>query len=138
LIDDITIICLTGLNSQGTEGVAAMVREDKLSYKEFESLVAKALASIPENFHAFLENVAVLIEDEPPEDMPDVMGLYEGIPLVERSIDDSLLPDCITLYRGPIERTCRTPDEIEAEVRLTVLHEVGHFFGLEESQLEQL
>ena len=115
-----------------------MVREDKLSYKEFESLVAKAMASIPENFHVFLENVAVLIEDEPPEDMPDVMGLYEGIPLVERSIDDSLLPDCITLYRGPIERTCRTPDEIEAEVRLTVLHEVGHFFGLEESQLEQL
>ena len=115
-----------------------MVREDKLSHKEFESLVAKALASIPEEFRDFLENVAVMIEDEPPEDMPDVMGLYEGVPLVERSIDDSLLPDCITLYKGPIERTCRTPAKIEAEVRLTVLHEVGHFFGLEESQLEQL
>ena len=115
-----------------------MVREDKLSHKEFESLVAKALASIPEEFRDLLENVVVMIKDEPPEDMPDVMGLYEGVPLVERSIDDSLLPDCITLYKGPIERTCRTPAEIEAEVRLTVLHEVGHFFGLEESQLEQL
>ena len=115
-----------------------MVREDKLSHKEFENLVAKALASIPEEFRDFLENVAVMIEDEPSEDMSDVMGLYEGVPLLERSIDDSLLPDCITLYKGPIERTCRTPTEIEAEVRLTVLHEVGHFFGLGESQLEQL
>ncbi len=115
-----------------------MVREDKLSHKEFESLVAKALASIPEEFRDFLENVAVMIEDEPPENMPDVMGLYEGVPLVERSTDDSLLPDCITLYKGPIERTCRTPVDIVAEIRLTVLHEVGHFFGLEESQLEQL
>ncbi len=115
-----------------------MVREAKLSYKEFESLIEKALASIPEEFRDFLENVVVMIEDEPPEDMSDIMGLYEGIPLLERSIDDSLLPDCITLYKGPIERACRTPAEIEAEVRLTVLHEVGHFFGLEESQLEQL
>ncbi|MFC1956261.1 metallopeptidase family protein [Chloroflexota bacterium] len=115
-----------------------MVREGELSHKEFESLVAKALASIPEKFRDLLENVAMMIENEPPEDMPDVMGLYEGVPLVERSIDDSLLPDCITVYKGPIERTCRTPAEIEAEVRLTILHEVGHFFGLEESQLEQL
>ena len=110
-----------------------MVRKDKLSHKEFESLVAKALASIPEEFRDFLENVAVMIEDEPPEDIPDVMGLYEGVPLVERSVDDSRLPDCITLYKGPIEHTCRNPAEIVAEVRLTVLHEVGHFFGLEES-----
>lgn len=115
-----------------------MVRVDRLSNRRFESLVAKALASMPQEFRSCLKNVAVLIEDEPPEDTPDLMGVYEGIPLVERSIDDPLLPDCITLYKGPIERTCRTPAEIEAEVRLTVLHEVGHFFGLEESQLEQL
>ncbi len=115
-----------------------MVREDKLSHKEFEILVTEVMASIPEEFRNLLENVAIMIENEPPEDMSDVMGLYEGVPLVERSIEDSLLPDCITLYKGPIERTCRTSAEIVAEVRLTVLHEVGHFFGLEESQLEQL
>jgi predicted Zn-dependent protease with MMP-like domain len=109
-----------------------------MSDEEFEHLVGKALASIPEEYRAFLENVVVMTEDEPPDDMPDVMGLYEGVPLVERSIDDSLLPDCITLYMGPIKRACGTPAEIEAEVRLTVLHEIGHFFGLEESQLEQL
>ncbi len=57
---------------------------------------------------------------------------------VDRSIDDTILPDCITLYKGPIKRACRTRAEMEAEVRDTVLHEIGHFFGLEESQLEEL
>jgi len=115
-----------------------MVRKDKLSYKGFERLVGKALATLPEEFQGYLENVVVIIKNEPPDDMPDVMGLYEGVPLVERSIDDTILPDCITLYKGPLERTCRTRAEIENEVRVTVLHEIGHFFGLEEGQLEHL
>jgi predicted Zn-dependent protease with MMP-like domain len=115
-----------------------MVRNDSLSHQRFERLVEKALATLPKEFQSYLENVAVVIEDEPPNDMPDVMGLYEGVPLVERSIDDTILPDCITLYKGVIERACRTHAEIEAEVRLTVLHEIGHFFGLDEGQLEHL
>ena len=78
----------------------------------------------------------MLIEDEPPEDMPDTLGLYEGVPHIERTLDDTIIPDRITLFKGPIERACRTEDEIESEVRLTVLHEVGHFFGLEEEELE--
>ena len=115
-----------------------MVRKDKLSHKEFEHLVEKALVALPEEFQCYLENVAVVIENEPPDDMPDVMGLYEGVPLVERSVDDTILPDCITLYKGPIERACRTHAEIEAEAGITVLHEIGHFFGLDERQLEHL
>ncbi len=115
-----------------------MVRKDKLSREGFKRLVEKALAALPEEFHRYLENVAVVIEDEPPGDMPDVMGLYEGVPLVERSIDDTILPDCITIYKGPIERACRTRTEMEAEVRVTMLHEIGHFFGLDEGQLEHL
>ncbi len=59
-----------------------------------------------------------------------------GVPLIERSLDSVSLPDRITLFKGPIERACRTHAEIETEVRLTVLHEIGHFFGLEEGQLE--
>ncbi|MBI4303691.1 MAG: metallopeptidase family protein [Chloroflexi bacterium] len=76
------------------------------------------------------------MEDEPPEDVPGVLGLYEGVPLTQRTLDDMTLSDRITLYRGPIERACRSENEVEAEVRLTVLHEVGHFFGLEDEQLE--
>lgn len=98
--------------------------------------MAKALAALPEEFRSRLENVVVLIEEEPPEDMPDTLALYEGVPLTERSLESITLPDRITLFKKPIERACRTEEEIEAEVRLTVLHEVGHFFGLEEAQME--
>jgi predicted Zn-dependent protease with MMP-like domain len=116
----------------------AMVRKDKLSHGGFERLVRRALINLPEEFQSYLENVVVVIEDEPPDDVPDVMGLYEGVPLVERSLDSTNLPDRITLFKRPIERTCRTEKEIEAEVRVTMLHEIGHFFGLDEGQLEQL
>ncbi|MFC1593220.1 metallopeptidase family protein [Candidatus Omnitrophota bacterium] len=113
-----------------------MTRTVKLSRRRFERLVAKALASLPDEFKSRLENVVVLIEDEPPEDMPDTLGLYEGVPLIERTLDDTCLPDRITLFKRSIEHACHTENEIEDEVRLTVLHEVGHFFGLEEEQLE--
>ncbi len=113
-----------------------MARTIRLSHRRFERLVAKALSGLPEEFRIRLENVAVLIEDEPPADMPDTLGLYEGVPLTERSLDGITLPDRITLFKKPIERACHTEEEIETEVRLTVLHEVGHFFGLEEAQME--
>lgn len=108
----------------------------RLSRKTFDDLVAKALDNLPEKFLSRLENVAVIVEDEPPEDMPDLMGLYEGVPLMERSLESVNLPDRITLYRGPIERSCSNEKEVEAEIRDTVRHEVGHFFGLEEKDLE--
>ena len=117
-------------------GYNDMTRTVRLSRGRFERLVAKALASLPEEFQSRLENVVVLVEDEPPGDMLGTLGLYEGVPLIERTLYDTSLPDQITLYKGPIERACRTEDEIEGEVRVTVLHEVGHFFGLEEEQLE--
>lgn len=113
-----------------------MAKTMRLSRRSFERLVAKALAGLPDEFQSRLENVVVLIEDEPPEDMTDTLGLYEGVPLTERTSDDMSLPDLITLFKGPIERACHTEEELEDEVRLTVLHEVGHFFGLEEEQLE--
>lgn len=113
-----------------------MARRISLSRQKFECLVGRILAGLPEEFQSRLENVAVFIEEEPPADMPNTFGLYEGVPLTERSLDGIIFPDRITLFKKPIERACRTEDEIETEVRLTVLHEVGHFFGLEEEQME--
>ena len=113
-----------------------MVKRGSLSRQRFECLVKRTLATLPEEFQSKLENVAVVIDDEPPEDMPDTMGIYDGVPLIDCSSDGVTLPDRIMLFRGPIERACHTEEELEDEVRLTVLHEVGHFFGLEEAQLE--
>ena len=114
------------------------IKKDTLSLRSFEHLVKKALESLSDEFHRYLENVVIVIEKEPPDDMPDLLGLYEGVPLVERSLDDTNLPDHITLFKGPIVRACNTYGEIENEVRITVLHEIGHFFGLEEAQLQKL
>ena len=111
-------------------------RSANLSRHRFERLVRKVLAMLPEEFQAKLENVVVVIEEEPPEDMPDVMGLYEGISLIDQSSEDLELPDLITIFKGPIERSCHTEQEIESEVRLTVLHEVGHYFEMDEAQLK--
>ncbi len=111
-------------------------RKYRLSLKTFNDLATKTLENLPEEFLSRLENVVVIVEDEPPKDMPDTMGLYEGVPLIDRSLESVNLPDRITLYRGPIERSCSNATEIEAEIRDTVLHEVGHFFGLEEDDLE--
>ena len=107
-----------------------------LSRRRLERLIRRVLIDLPEEFRSRLDNVVVVIEDEPPPDMYDTLGLYEGIPLIDRSSGDMLLPDQITIFKGPIERACRTEKEIEDEVRLTVLHEVGHYFGLDESQLK--
>ncbi|MBI2852916.1 MAG: metallopeptidase family protein [Chloroflexi bacterium] len=115
-----------------------MAKKAKLSREGFERLVEKVLVTLPEEFQGYLENVAVIIENDPPDDMRDVMGRYEGVPLVERSMDDMVMPVCITLYMRPIERACHTRAEMGVEVRVTVLHEIGHFFGLEEGQLEHL
>ena len=82
-----------------------MTKRGSLSPQRFESLVKRALTTLPEEFRSRLENVVVLIEEEPPEDMPDTLGLYEGVPLTERSLDSINLPDQITLFKGPIERT---------------------------------
>lgn len=115
--------------------------------RRFEALVAEALEEIPEPFHSHLETVAVVIADEPaPELLRDMgmhpgrdtlFGLYEGTPLHERAIDETLaLPDRITIFYRPLVRTFRTPGAIRREIRKTVIHELGHFFGLEDDEIE--
>lgn len=112
---------------------------------EFEALVKKALDELPEEFAALLNNVAVVVEDEPsPEDlesvgldpeMDDLLGLYLGVPLTERDTYYAALPDRVAIYRGPILRYCRTRREVVSEVRDTVVHELGHHFGMEEEDM---
>jgi predicted Zn-dependent protease with MMP-like domain len=114
----------------------------------FEQLVAEAIRTIPARFRHELKNIAVIVEDEPPDDLLDEMeieppdtlfGLYQGTPLTERSWDyGNALPDRIMLYQGPIEDASETEDEIVVTIGETLIHEVGHYFGLSEEELEEI
>ena len=103
----------------------------------FEEHVRAALDSLPPEFAAALRNVAILVRGEHPDD-PDLFGLYEGTPLPERGDMAGRLPDQITIYRVPLEETFTDPEELEEEIRITVLHELAHYFGIDEDRLEQL
>jgi predicted Zn-dependent protease with MMP-like domain len=103
----------------------------------FEELVQRALDSLPPEFSRKLENVAVVVEDEHPED-PDLLGFYDGVPLPERSGPPPSLPDKITIYRRPLEESFTDPFELEQQIRITVLHELAHYFGIDEERLDEL
>ena len=103
----------------------------------FETHVRAALDSLPPHLATALDNVAVVIEDEHPEE-PDLYGLYEGTPLPERGDMAGALPDTITIFRLPLQEDFADPRDLEDEIRITVLHELGHYFGLDEDRLAEL
>jgi len=103
----------------------------------FEDHVRNALDLLPAHIAAALRNVAVVVEEEHPDD-PDLFGLFEGVPLPERGDGAGSLPDKITIYRLPLEEEFADPAELEDEIRITVLHELGHYFGLDEDRLADL
>ena len=106
---------------------------------DFEQLVRDALYALPDDMRDRLSNVAVVTEDEPPAGMP-LLGLYEGIPLTRRTTNYSgVLPDKITIFRGPLERIYGAdPAVLRREVKRVVLHEVAHHFGISDERLVEL
>lgn len=112
----------------------------------FERLVRQAVEGLPAQYRRLLKNVAIVVEEEPPREVlddlgleseDDLLGLYSGTAVGTESFFDpgGQLPAQISLYRGPILRLCRTPDEVVQEVRDTVVHEIGHHFGLEDDEM---
>lgn len=111
----------------------------ELTEAEFEDLVAEALDEIPAELAELMDNVVILVEDEPPTETPELLGLYEGTPLTERGEwYTGVLPDSIRLFRLPILRLCETADDAVEEVLVTVVHEVAHHFGIDDDRLEDL
>ncbi|KAB8287714.1 Zn-dependent protease [Bifidobacterium avesanii] len=111
---------------------------------EFESAVEEALAGVPERFRRALDNVGIAVADEPDEreraSMHDprgeLLGLYEGVPITRRTTAyGGVMPDVITVFKGPHERVCRSRGEMVREIRKTVLHELGHYFGFDDDYL---
>jgi predicted Zn-dependent protease with MMP-like domain len=103
----------------------------------FEEHVTRAVASLPAELQEALRNLEIAVEDEHPEDA-DIFGLYEGVPLPERGDWAGNLPYLIRIFRLPLVESYPDPGELEEEIRITVLHELAHYFGLDEDRLDEL
>jgi predicted Zn-dependent protease with MMP-like domain len=120
----------------------------KLTRKEFEELVVLSLKRLPQFFKKKMKNVDVVVEDRASRELLlemglrspfELLGLYQGVPLDRRGFYyGNVLPDKITLFQVPIESMCKTKEEIEEQVREVVIHEVGHYFGLDDERLREL
>jgi predicted Zn-dependent protease with MMP-like domain len=114
----------------------------------FEQLVAEALASVPRRFRDAMQNIAIVVEDEPSRELleqmeiepPDtLLGLYQGTPLTERRWDyGNTLPDRILIFQGPHERAADDEDDLVVAIGETLIHEIGHYFGMSEEQIEEI
>ncbi|RPJ81197.1 MAG: metallopeptidase family protein, partial [Acidobacteria bacterium] len=119
-----------------------------MTREAFRRLVSEAIDTIPRRFQQHIANMAVIVEDEPPQELLDEMGidppdtlfgLYQGVPLTERSwAHGNALPDRIAIYQGPIEDWCQTDEDIVTEIGETLIHELGHYFGFGEDELEEI
>lgn len=119
-----------------------------MNRREFERHVADALASVPRRFRNALRNIAIVVEDEPDAALlaemeiepPDtLLGLYQGTPLTERRWDyGNTLPDRILIFQGPHERAAEDEDDLVVAIGETLIHEVGHYFGLSEEEIEEI
>jgi predicted Zn-dependent protease with MMP-like domain len=120
----------------------------RLSIREVEELAAQALDELPEEFAELLDTVAVVVEEEPSDedlesvgidpddpDRDELLGLYHGVALPERDTYYSALPDRVVIYAGPIRRCCESRREAIDEIKKTVIHELGHYFGMEEDDM---
>ena len=115
---------------------------------EFEAYVKEAIETIPKRFRDAVKNLAIVVEDEPADDVlremeiepPDTLfGLYQGTPLTERTWGyGNTLPDRITLYQGPIEDASENEDDLIVCIGETLIHELGHYFGLSEEEIEEI
>jgi predicted Zn-dependent protease with MMP-like domain len=104
----------------------------------FDALVEQALDQIPDEIAGLVHNVVVLVEDEPPPDDPTLLGLYDGVALPDRIANHTGLPDRIFIYRNPLLDMCEDLEDLADEVRITVVHEVAHHFGIDDERLHDL
>ena len=110
-----------------------------VSEDRFAELVEQAFDAVPDELVALLDNVVLFIEDDAPPDDPDLLGLYDGIPLTERdSMYGGALPDRIMVFRNPTLAMCETEAEVIEEVAITVVHEIAHHFGIDDARLHDL
>jgi predicted Zn-dependent protease with MMP-like domain len=112
----------------------------------FHRLVQRVSDTLPDQIQALLNNVAIVVQDEPTDQQRselasascDIFGLYQGVPMIERGGGNMLLPDQITIFTGPLSRYTRSRAELEEQIRVTLLHEIGHHLGFDEAGVDRL
>jgi predicted Zn-dependent protease with MMP-like domain len=120
----------------------------KLSREKFEAAVERAIARIPAEIRDQMNNLVIRVETRPSRELLDdlgapgdeiLFGLYDGVPLPERSVfEPPTHPDKILIFQEPLEQWCETTDELEEEIEITVVHEVAHYLGIDDERLEAL
>ena len=111
----------------------------EMSRERFEELVGDALDAVPAELARLMDNVVVLVEDDAPDDDPDLLGVYDGIALTDRDAGYSMVaPDRITIFRNPTLDMCESEEEVVKEVGITVVHEIAHHFGIDDDRLHEL
>jgi predicted Zn-dependent protease with MMP-like domain len=110
---------------------------EPIPQERFEELVGRALDELPDALWDRFDNVAVVVEDEHPDE-PDLLGIYEGIPLTERADYFGVLPDRIAIFRLPLCDMCEDEDDLVEEVKITVVHELAHHMGIDDDHLHEL
>jgi predicted Zn-dependent protease with MMP-like domain len=143
-------VCPTSTSPAGEEprDEPARAKSHQMTRRQFEALVERSLRRLPRPFKEKLENIAVVVEDWADDETLDEMGieppdtlygLYRGVDLTHRdSTYGNVLPDTVTIYQGPIEEDCVDEDDMADLVRETVIHEIGHYFGLDDETMEQI
>ena len=112
----------------------------------FHQMVQRVSRTLPDQIQASLNNVAIVVQDEPTAEQrsdltngaSDILGLYQGVPMIERGGGGLMMPDRITIFAGPITRHTRSRADMEAQIRITLLHEIGHHLGFDEYGLERI
>lgn len=111
-----------------------------MSREEFDAAVDDAIDAVPAELISLVDNVVILIEEDPPAGEPDLLGLYDGVALTDRGADWGMvdLPDRIFIYMNPTLRHCEDADHVREEVAITVVHEIAHHFGIDDDRLHAL
>ena len=109
-----------------------------ISRADFEDAVNDAIDAIPDALFAAMDNVVIVVDDEPDGPERHLLGLYEGVPLTDRLAGGPLWPDRIVIYQGPLQRMCTDRDELVHQIAVTVVHEIAHHFGIDDHRLHEL
>lgn len=139
---------MTATTSTRSSASVKLQRKGVVERAKFERLVAEALGDIPARFRRAMQNIAIVVEDEPSRELlremdiapPDTLfGLYQGVPLTERHWGyGNALPDRILLFQGPHERDAEDQEDLIVSIAETLIHEIGHYFGMSEEQIEEI